>query len=73
MAAAATAGRAGLSLTPYRDYRGVPVVGAWRWLADRDLGIASEIDAAQAFQPLHALERCSPSCSGCSRWPAPRR
>ena len=37
MAAAATAGHAGLSLTPYRDYRGVPVVGAWRWLADRDL------------------------------------
>ena len=58
MAAAATAGRDGLSVvTPYRDYRGVPVVGAWRWLADRDLGVASEIDAAQAFQPLYALER----------------
>ena len=57
MAAAATAGRDGLSLAPYRDYRGVPVVGAWRWLADRELGIASEIDADQAFQPLRALER----------------
>jgi hypothetical protein len=57
MAAAATAGRDGLSITPYRDYRGVPVVGAWRWLSDRHFGIASEIDADQAFQPLYALER----------------
>ena len=57
MAAAATAGHDGLSVEPYRDYRGVPVVGAWRWLEDRSLGVASEIDAAQAYQPLHALER----------------
>jgi tRNA A-37 threonylcarbamoyl transferase component Bud32 len=57
MAAAATAGRDGLSITPYRDYRGVPVVGAWRWLSDRHFGIASEIDADQAFQSLYTLER----------------
>jgi hypothetical protein len=57
MAAAATAGRDGVSVAPYRDYRGVPVVGAWRWLPDREIGVASEIDAAQAFEPLGALER----------------
>ena len=57
MAAAATAGHDGFSVVAYRDYRGVPVVGAWRWLHDRDLGVASEIDAAQAFQPMRALER----------------
>jgi len=57
MAAAATAGHDGLSVVAYRDYRGVPVVGAWRWLADREVGVASEIDAAQAFKPLGALER----------------
>ena len=57
MAAAATTGHDGLTVAAYRDYRGVPVVGAWQWLADRDVGVASEIDAAQAFQPLGALER----------------
>ena len=57
MAAAATAGHDGFSVVAYRDYRGVPVVGAWRWLPDCDLGVASEIDAAQAFQPMRALER----------------
>ncbi len=57
MAAAATAGQSGRALVPYRDYRGVPVVAAWRWLPERNLGVASEIDAAQAFEPLRALER----------------
>ena len=57
MAASATAGRAGVAVEPYRDYRGVPVVGAWQWLDDRGLGIASEVDAAEAFEPLRALER----------------
>jgi hypothetical protein len=57
MAAAVTAGRSGRALVPYRDYRGVPVVAAWRWLPDRELGLATEIDAAQAFEPLRALER----------------
>jgi tRNA A-37 threonylcarbamoyl transferase component Bud32 len=56
-AAGATAGGAGVSVEPYRDYRGVPVVGAWTWIASRAFGVLSEVDAAEAFEPLRALER----------------
>lgn len=38
-----------LSMQPYRDYRGVPVVGAWSWEAQSGLGIATEMDANEAF------------------------
>ncbi len=37
------------SVADYRDYRGVPVVGAWSWLHNLDLGVAVEIDYAEAF------------------------
>jgi len=47
--------RQGVILEPYRNYRGVEVVGAWRWLADYDLGIAVEVSAAEAFVPLRYL------------------
>jgi PAS domain S-box-containing protein len=33
----------------YRDYRGVPVYGAWLWDADLDLGITAEIDTNDAL------------------------
>ncbi len=56
-AAEAIAGRPGIAVTPYRDYRGVPVVGAWTWIAARDFGVLSEVDAAEAFEPLRALRR----------------
>ena len=54
-AASATAGETGSSLEPYRDYRGVPVVGAWTWIRALRIGIASEIDAAEAFAGLTAV------------------
>ncbi|HSY38815.1 MAG TPA: cache domain-containing protein, partial [Polyangia bacterium] len=47
-AADAIAGRAGVSVTPYRDYRGVPVVGAWTWVDARGFGVLSEVDADEA-------------------------
>jgi hypothetical protein len=56
-AAGAIAGRPGVAVAPYRDYRGVPVVGAWTWIAPRGFGVLTEVDAAEAFQPLGALER----------------
>ena len=55
MAAALTAGERGSDIDGYRDYRGVPVVGAWKWLPDLDFGVASEIDVAEAFRPLYTL------------------
>jgi hypothetical protein len=53
----AVAGRAGVNVEGYRDYRGVPVVGAWKWLPDGDIGVVTEIDFAEAFRPLTILRR----------------
>jgi serine/threonine protein kinase len=41
----------------YRDYRGVPSVGACQWLPEYSFGIATEVDVAEAFQPLYVLRR----------------
>src|SRR5439155_11203351 len=40
----------------YRDYRGVPTVGAWEWLPKYDMGIITELDYAEAFRPLTILQ-----------------
>jgi hypothetical protein len=40
----------------YRDYRGVPVVGAARWLPGLGFGVATEVDAAEAYAALRPLE-----------------
>jgi serine/threonine protein kinase len=55
-AAAATAGDSGFDLEGYRDYRGVPVVGAWQWLPEYDMGLITEIDQAEAYRPLTILQ-----------------
>jgi eukaryotic-like serine/threonine-protein kinase len=57
LAAAAAQGQDGHDADGYRDYRGVPSVGAWRWLADYDFAVATEVDAAEAFQPVYILHR----------------
>ena len=57
MAAAAVAGQSGVDLTGYRDYRGVTVIGAWTWLPQYRLGVATEIDGEEAFRPLVILQR----------------
>lgn len=54
-AAEAVAGRNGVDVAGYRDYRGVPVVGAWTWLPDFDLGLLTEMDVGEAFVPLRIL------------------
>jgi hypothetical protein len=55
-AAHATSGLTGVTVAPYRDYRGVEVVGAWTWLPARGFGVITELDAAEAFEPLVSLE-----------------
>jgi hypothetical protein len=52
----AITGGSGVSVQPARDYRGVPVVGAWRWLPQLGFGVATQIDAAEAFQSLQVLK-----------------
>ncbi|MCL4181079.1 MAG: serine/threonine protein kinase, partial [Verrucomicrobia bacterium] len=53
----ALAGESGLDVTGFRDYRGVTVVGAWRWLPQYEIGVATQVDFHEAYQPLLALER----------------
>jgi serine/threonine-protein kinase len=49
---AAIASRRGTLLEPYESYRGARVVGAWRWLPERGLVLAVEIEADEAYAPL---------------------
>jgi len=53
----AVAGRPSVNVEGYRDYRGVPVVGAWKWLPEGAIGIVTEVDYAEAFYPLTILRR----------------
>jgi len=39
----------GSNIEGYRDYRGVPVFGAWLWNADLDIGLAVEVDVDEAL------------------------
>ncbi|MGD9150175.1 MAG: PAS domain S-box protein, partial [Desulfobacterales bacterium] len=54
MAQAATQGQAGRNVTGYRDYRGVPAYGAWLWDDRLGVGLATEIDEADALSPYYA-------------------
>jgi PAS domain S-box-containing protein len=55
MAKSATAGHSGTDLEGYRDYRGVFVVGAWRWLDDLGMGVATELERKEAYGELLAI------------------
>lgn len=55
MAASAVVGGSGMDLDGYRDYRGVMVVGAWQFLPELELGIATEIGRNEAYAALSAL------------------
>jgi polar amino acid transport system substrate-binding protein len=52
MAAAATIGIDGVDVQGYNDYRGVPVVGAWRWNAELRYGITSEMDVSESLATI---------------------
>jgi len=57
MARSAIAGQSDVDVSGYRDYRGVPVIGAWIWDGGLRVGITSEIDVEEAYAPTNANKR----------------
>lgn len=57
MAAAAVQGQSGIDLDGYRDYRGVPVVGAWKWDPELGFGIATEQNIDEAYTTIKATRK----------------
>ncbi len=55
MAENAVMKKTGVNVEGYNDYRGVRVIGAWTWMEDQELGIATEINTDEAFAPLNTL------------------
>lgn len=55
MVASALEGGSDVTTTPFRDYRGVPVIGAWRWLPDYGLGVGAKIDETEAYATLRIV------------------
>ncbi len=57
LASEAAAGRDGLNIEGYRDYRGVLSAGAWKWLSDEGFGIATEVDVGESHRALDTITR----------------
>ena len=57
MAASATMGNNDFDVRGYRNYRGMEVVGAWAWLHDYGMGVATEQSVDEAFETLYVLRR----------------
>ena len=56
LVANAVEGYDGVDVTPSRDYRGVPVIGAYRWLPQLGIGVVTQINSSEAFQSLRVLQ-----------------
>jgi hypothetical protein len=56
LVASAVDGEDTVNVKPSRDYRGVPVVGASTWLPQFGFGVATQIDADEAYGPLRILQ-----------------
>lgn len=57
MAASALMGEEGYDVQGYRNYRGEKVVGAWKWLPEYGMGVATEVGAVEAFRTLNLLRQ----------------
>ena len=56
-AQAALAGQSGVDTSGYRDYRGAPVMGAWHWSEQLQIGSATEIDQLEALASYLNMRR----------------
>ena len=55
MAQSAIQSESGFNVEGYRDYRGVPVMGAWLWDKDLGFGLATEIDMSEGMQNYNEI------------------
>jgi len=55
MASQALTGISGNNLEGYRNYRGVPVVGIWKWDQELGFGMATEIELAEAYKTYNLV------------------
>jgi len=62
----ATAMVQGTILTPYLNYRGARVVGAWAWLPEHNLGVAFEVEAKEVYGPLRLINLTLVALTGLS-------
>ncbi len=53
----AVGGGTGSDVLGYRDYRGVSVVGAWRWNKELNMGIAIQSEITEAYNSYYATRR----------------
>ncbi|MGB0663784.1 MAG: response regulator [Pontibacterium sp.] len=53
MARAALSDGEGVNVEGYRNYRGVPVLGAWTWIPELSIGIATEIDEPEGLSSFY--------------------
>ena len=49
------AGGSGVDVVGYRDYRGSPSYGAWKWLDKYGIGVGTEVDIADAARAGQVL------------------
>lgn len=54
-ARALSEGKSGFNVDGYRDYRGVPTVGAWTWLEEAGFGVVAEVNRAEAYRPVYFI------------------
>ncbi len=57
MAQSAISGNSGVDLDGYRDYRGIPVIGAWVWDNELGMGLATEMNVDEAYDSWYAVRR----------------
>jgi serine/threonine protein kinase len=47
----------GVDVSGYRDYLGIPTVGAWTWLEEYRLGVITEVNRDEAYAPAVVIRR----------------
>ncbi len=57
MATNAIQGKSGVNVDGYSGYRGKQVVGAWTWLPEHRFGVATEIEATEAFGSVFTITK----------------